>query len=101
MALTSEEREILASLRAGDPGAADGLASLDESSQQRVVAALAQPEGPEPAESETGSTASAAGVVGGAPDRAGLGEVRARPTVRGWVRFGLARPCGVGCWGRW
>ena len=82
MALTSEEREILAGLRAGDPGAADRLASLDEASQQRVVAALAQPEGPEPAGSEAGPVTSGAGVVGAAPGGASLGEVRARPPGR-------------------
>ena len=55
--LSGEERGVLAWLRAGDPGAADRLASLDEASQQRVVAALAQPEGPEPAGSGSGSGA--------------------------------------------
>ena len=78
MALTSEEREILAGLRAGDLAAADRLASLDESSQQRVVAALAQPQGPEPSGSEAGPTTSGAEVVEAAPRGAELAEVRAR-----------------------
>ena len=77
MALTAEEREILVGLRAGDPGAADWLASLDEASQQRVVAALAQPEGPEPSGREAGPA-----VQEAAPGGEGLGEVRARPPKR-------------------
>ena len=74
--LSAEERGVLAGLRAGDPGAADRLASLDDASQQRVVAALAQPEGPELAEAGPVTSGSGAGA-----DLPG-GEVRARPPGR-------------------
>ena len=80
--LSAEERGVLTGLRAGEPGATDRLASLDEASQQRVVAALAQPEGPEPAGGEAAPVTSGSGVVGAAPGGAGLGEVRARPPGR-------------------
>ena len=82
MALTVEEREIPAGLRVGHPGAADRLASLDEASQQRVVAALAQPEGPGPSGREAGPVASGSGALEAAPGGEGLGEVRARPSGR-------------------
>ena len=46
--LSAKERSVLARLRAGDPAAADRLASLNETSQRRVVAALAEAEQPAP-----------------------------------------------------
>ena len=91
--LSAEERGVLAGLRAGDAGAADRLASLDEVSQRRVAAALAQPEGSVLAGSGVGPAVSGSGggestepgLVGVSPAGAGdvgSGTARARPPGR-------------------
>ena len=47
--LSPEENEVLERLRAGDPGAAEGLTALDKTSQMRVVARLGMVSELEPA----------------------------------------------------
>ena len=77
--LSAEESGVLAALRSGDPGAADRLMSLDEASQQRVVAALAQPDGSELA-GPGGGESEDSGVVG--PGSGGSAEVQTGPSGR-------------------
>ena len=65
--LSAVEREVVAALRAGDPGAADRLAALDDAGRQRVISHFGQAAGSEAAASEAAAS---------------------DPSLAGWWEFG-------------